>query len=101
MALIKFLTPYVYFVYMNCITWNSRGSGFKSLPCLVKDLVRQYKVDIFVILELRINGDRVVNLIIKIGFQAYVRVDVENYSRGICVMWNPSKVGISMENFNK
>ena len=63
---------------MNCITWNSRGTGLKAFPALVKDLVRKHNVGIFAILEPHCSGDKMINRIKKTSFQVSVRVDSMN-----------------------
>ena len=65
---------------MNCVAWNCRGSGSKSLPGLIKDLSCHHSIDIFVILEPRVSGDRALKRIIKIGFKASVRINSIQFS---------------------
>ena len=52
-----------------CVTWNCGGSRSKALPLLIRDLVNKHDLDIFVILEPRISGEKALKRIKKTGFQ--------------------------------
>ena len=45
---------------MNYISWNCSGTGSKTLPDLVRDLVRKHDVRPFAILEPRVSGNKAV-----------------------------------------
>ena len=86
---------------MKSIIWNCQGSGAKSLPGLIRDMVHKYDISLISLLETRVNGERAVQRIKKMGFKASVRVDSEGFSGGIWVMWDPERVDVYIHSFSK
>ncbi|KAI9084859.1 hypothetical protein K1719_033265 [Acacia pycnantha] len=81
---------------MNLLIWNSRGTGAKSFPALVRDLKTHYQLNFIAILETRCNKEvshRRANLL---GFPNMELVDCEGYSGGIWCLWDHSITSISV-----
>ncbi|KAF7819384.1 Non-LTR retroelement reverse transcriptase [Senna tora] len=83
-------------VFMNCIFWNSRGTGAKSFPGLIRDLSQRYKVDIFCISETRQSGEKVEAILNKLGFDRWEKTDANGYSGGLWVLWKSGKVKVDV-----
>ncbi|KAI9092467.1 hypothetical protein K1719_027595 [Acacia pycnantha] len=81
---------------MNFLIWNSRGTGSKSFPALVRDLKSHYQLDFIAIVETRCNRESSVARAEKLGFPNMALVDCEGYSGGIWCLWNHSISSISI-----
>lgn len=42
---------------LNILLWNIRGAASKGITAMIRDMKRQYKLDIVVILETRISDN--------------------------------------------
>lgn len=76
------------FMNLNIICWNCRGAASKHFHRICKDLCREYKADILIILEPRCSGDKATKLVERMGFNSSWRMEAEGYSGGIWILWN-------------
>lgn len=79
---------------INIVSSNCRGAGARSFPSLIRELKTKYAIHIFIIVEPRVNGERVEKIITKMGFSKNSRVEAEGYSGGICILWKENQVKI-------
>lgn len=65
-----FVLVFLMVVFLPSIAlWNVRGAGRKSFSSLVRDLSSRHKIDLLLLLELRISGQRVMKVVRSLGFQ--------------------------------
>lgn len=73
---------------MKCIFWNVRGAGRNCFTSSIKTIVANYGVDVCVILEPRISGDRAISVARTMGFQNCHIEEADGFAGGIWVCWN-------------
>ncbi|KAJ4828944.1 hypothetical protein Tsubulata_007388 [Turnera subulata] len=73
-----------------------RGAGKKQFRNRVKDLVREYKPTILVVVEPRISGTKADRIIRRLGFSNSHRVEARGYAGGLWMLWNASIVDVSI-----
>lgn len=73
---------------MNFLIWNSRGTGARNFPGLVREIASFYSIDFMAILETRCCGSKAVNICNKLGFVNYDIVDAMGFKGGIWCCWN-------------
>lgn len=71
---------------LNILTWNVRGAGDRIFPFLIRDLKARHHVDILVVVETRISGQKANKVMEKLGFPCYDFVHAEGFSGGIWVL---------------
>ncbi|KAI9125313.1 hypothetical protein K1719_003929 [Acacia pycnantha] len=81
---------------MNFLIWNSKGTGAKSFPALVRELKGHYKLDFFAIVETRCSKEMSVTRANQLGFPNMELVDCEGYSGGIWCLWDHSISSITI-----
>ncbi|KAI9092023.1 hypothetical protein K1719_027958 [Acacia pycnantha] len=72
---------------MNYIFWNSRGTGAKAFPSLVRELTKKQNLDFLAILETRCGGEKARKIATSLGFDNFKVVDAQGYSGGLWVLW--------------
>lgn len=82
----------------NILSWNCRGAGARSFPCLIQDLKRSHNVQMLIIIEPRISGVKADKIITKLGYDYNYRVEAEGFSGGIWLLWDKSNVNIHIIN---
>ncbi|KAI9108637.1 hypothetical protein K1719_020284 [Acacia pycnantha] len=75
---------------------NSRGTGAKSFPALVRDLKTHYRLDFIAILETRCTREVSQGRAQQLGFPNMELIDYEGYSGGIWCLWEHSITSISL-----
>lgn len=78
----------IVFMNLNMICWNCRGAASRHFHRICKDLFREYKVDVLVILEPRCSGEKAEKIVERMGFNSSWRMEAEGYSGGIWILWN-------------
>ena len=73
---------------MKIVTWNVRGATNDHFRMNVQDLVNTYHPEIFVILEPKIGGSHAERVINHVGLPRHSRVDPNDMSGGIWIMWD-------------
>ena len=81
---------------MNYMIWNSRGTGLKSFPSLVREIKKQYKLDFLAILETRANASKTERIIRQLGFSKFTFSAAEGYSGGIWCLWEEGSLTIEV-----
>ncbi|KAI9074998.1 hypothetical protein K1719_043048 [Acacia pycnantha] len=64
---------------MNCLIWNSRGTGAKSFPGLVRDLKIHYQLNFVAILETRCNKETSHGRANQLGFPSMEIIECERF----------------------
>ena len=68
---------------MNYMIWNSRGTGSKSFPSLVRELKTHHKLDFLAIVETRSDMENSARRIRSLGFNNFTFTAAVGYSGGI------------------
>lgn len=84
------------FNMINIIAWNCRGAGARFFPRLIREIKEKYNLDVMILVESRVSGRRVDNIITKLGFQNSYRVEAEGFSGGIRLLWEGDNVKINI-----
>ena len=74
----------------NIFVWNCRGARKRLFASMMKDLHRKHDFSILILLETRINGDRVDKVIKKLEFDGVYRVEANDFAGGIWALWDAS-----------
>lgn len=72
---------------MNILIWNVRG-----VRRVFRELVTNHKLDVVILIETRVCGERASGIIATLGFERYVKVDAMGFASSIWVLWNPHTV---------
>lgn len=81
---------------INILSWNSRGARARSFPRLIQEIKTNYKVQVLIILEPRVSGQRADNIIAKMGYGNSYRIEAEGFSSGIWLLWEENHVNIDI-----
>ncbi|KAI9126310.1 hypothetical protein K1719_002731 [Acacia pycnantha] len=81
---------------MKILVWNSRGAASKGFVALLRYLRFRYKVDLVVILQPRISGSLATRVIKNWGFKNLGRVEAEEFSRGIWLLWGMDELFVDV-----
>ncbi|KAF7831789.1 putative ribonuclease H protein At1g65750 family [Senna tora] len=81
---------------MNYIIWNSRGTGAKTFPGLVRDIKHRHDLDFLALVETRQSGDKACSIIKKFGFDGSERVDATGFMGGIWCLWRKDRTHIDV-----
>ena len=87
--------PLISFI-MNIIVWNSRGALKPSFQSHIKELVRVYDPDVFVVMETRLEGERVKDIIDRLPFDGAILTDTIGRAGGLWLLWNSDKVEVTL-----
>ena len=80
---------------MNLIVWNCRGALKPKFQDHVHDLVRQYDLAIFVVMETRIGGDRARDISNKLPFDGAFHTNTIGRKGGLWLLWDSDRVEVS------
>lgn len=84
-----FLPLTLLFVLMiKVLSWNCRGAASTTFPGRIRDLLRENKADILVLLETRVSGWRAEKIVARLGFSNWIRLEATGYAGGIWILWH-------------
>lgn len=69
------------------LVWNCQGCAHTHFNRILKEYVREFDVDVVVLLETRISGLRAKSVNMNLGFDYSHRVEAKGFTGGIKVMW--------------
>ena len=75
---------------MNWMIWNTRGTGTRSFPGLIRNLKKHYQLGFLALLETRCSKENSERRVQQFGFENCALVDAEGYSGGIWCLWDSS-----------
>lgn len=81
---------------MNFLAWNIRGAGTRIFPSLIRDLVGRHKLSLLLLVETRYGGSKADQIIKKIGFPKYCKVDANGFAGGFWLLWDNSMVDVEI-----
>ncbi|XP_030941490.1 uncharacterized protein LOC115966387 [Quercus lobata] len=81
---------------MNIIVWNSRGALKPSFQSHIRELVRVYDPDVFVVMETRLGGERVKDITERLPFDGAILTDTIDHAGGLWLLWNSNKVEVTL-----
>ncbi|CAN0870549.1 Putative ribonuclease H protein At1g65750 [Linum grandiflorum] len=81
---------------IKVLAWNCRGAGHENFVTAFKRYSTRNNPTVVIICEPRISGDRAVEVISRMGYDEYVRVDAVGFRGGIWVLWRTHEVSLSL-----
>lgn len=78
------------------LCWNCRDAGGREFASEVKELMRDYKPKIVILLEPRISGETATKVCQKLGKKSWVRSELVGFSIGIWVFWEQDDVKLKL-----
>ncbi|MCH80235.1 hypothetical protein A2U01_0001001 [Trifolium medium] len=72
---------------MSFLSWNCRGLGNSSAVPTIRDLVRKYKVDVIFLCETLVHANKIEEIRVGLGFDAFFAVDRIGRSGGLAILW--------------
>ncbi|KAF7830019.1 reverse transcriptase [Senna tora] len=81
---------------MNFVIWNSRGTGSRTFPGLVRDIKHRHNVDFLALIETRQSGEKANEIIKKLGFDGVECVEASGFSGGIWCLWRKERIMVSV-----
>ncbi|CAN0912744.1 hypothetical protein LINGRAHAP2_LOCUS27522 [Linum grandiflorum] len=80
---------------IKVFSWNYCGAGHDDFITTFKRYSSQNKPSVAIICEPRISGDTALDVISKMGFDEFVRVDAVGFCGGIWVLWHSQEISLS------
>lgn len=79
----------------DILVWNCQGVGNLKFHRFLKEYLRDFDLDIVVLVEIRVNELRADNVIKSIGFPNSHKVEAMGFSGGIWLLWKDT-VGLEV-----
>lgn len=73
---------------MKCLIWNVRGAARANFFSSIKIVIAINKVEICILTEPRISGDKALKIAKKVGFNSVHFEEARGFLGGIWVCWN-------------
>ena len=86
--------PLFNLLVMNVIVWNCRGTLKTNFQRHVNELVRIHNPVILVVMETRVGGDKVKEIIDRLPFDDAILAETIGYAGGIWLLWNSNRVAV-------
>ncbi|XP_021757131.1 uncharacterized protein LOC110722174 [Chenopodium quinoa] len=68
---------------ITCLVWNVQGAGNRNFLSILKDLIRENKPNVFVLVETHMGGAQAEKIASMVGYSGHSRVDAVGFSGGI------------------
>lgn len=85
----------------NILCWNCRGAKSREFLIGLKELRRNHKPMLIILLEQRISGMETDVICKKVGKPHWIRPDAEGFSGGIWLLWDEAEVQINLIHAHK
>ncbi|XP_057746094.1 uncharacterized protein LOC130965343 [Arachis stenosperma] len=76
------------------------GAASNAFRRTFKEIIRQHKPDISILLETKCSGENANNVIRQIGFNNYIWEEAQGFAGGIWICWNRVDLNISIVEFH-
>lgn len=73
---------------MKIVVWNCRGAGSRDFRRHAKELLRNHKPEVFILIETRVRNCKAEKIIRKLGLGGCFKSPPEGISGGIWILWN-------------
>ena len=80
---------------MNIMVWNCRGALSPNFSQTIIDMVKESSLDIFIVTETRVGGDRAKEIFDKLSFDGAIHTDTLVYTGGLWILWYSDIVKIN------
>lgn len=67
----KFFTKFI----MIIVSWNCRGACGRPFPLRVRELIKRHAVEILILVEPRVSGQKASKILKRLGFTNWIRVE--------------------------
>ncbi|XP_016206218.1 uncharacterized protein LOC107646551 [Arachis ipaensis] len=81
---------------MDLLSWNIRGCVNKASIRTVKELCKQYRPDMVILLETKCSGDTTDKVIREMSFNYCIREEAKGFAGGIWVLWNNPNLNVQV-----
>lgn len=78
------------------VVWNARGAAGKAFSLALKELCRNWKPKVVVLVETRCSGEKAQEVIKRLGFKNQIIEEAAAMSGGIWILWNSPFIQISV-----
>ncbi|KAF7815243.1 RNA-directed DNA polymerase [Senna tora] len=75
---------------------NNLGTGSRTFPFLMRDMIRDNQIDVVALMETRSSGAKAEENMKNIGLDGCFKQDAVGYSGGIWVLWRTDKVDVEI-----
>jgi len=79
---------------MKIMVLNCKGALSRNFCKIIMDMMKDSNLDILVVTETRVGGDRVKEIINKLPFDGAVHTNTISYAGGLWLLWNLSVVEV-------
>ena len=77
------------------MVWNWRGPLSPNFSQTIIDMVKESSLDIFIVKETRVGGDRAKEISNKLPFDGAIHTDTLGYTGGLWILWYSDTVEIN------
>lgn len=77
--------------------WDRRGAGCKEFTSEMKEIVKEYRLTVVVLLEPRISGDTADGVCNKLGKKRLIQSEVAGLSRGVWILLDDVEIILKLE----
>ena len=77
------------------MVWNCRGALSPNFSQTIIDMVKESSLDIFIVKETRVGGDRAKEISNELPFDGAIHTDTLGYTGGLWILWYPDTVEIN------
>ncbi|KAM1799215.1 hypothetical protein ACFX11_033434 [Malus domestica] len=78
------------------LVWNSRGAGCIKFKHNVAELINIHQMEILVICEPMISGQKAISVVKSLGFPCFEIMDVVGFSGGLWMLWKDSRLKVEV-----
>src|SRR4051812_37072007 len=80
----------------NILCWNCRGAASKAFEVELRQLMREFRQKIVILLEPRISGAMADMVCAKFGRKRWARSEALGFSGGVWVIWDEEEVELQL-----
>ncbi|RYR31610.1 hypothetical protein Ahy_B01g056442 [Arachis hypogaea] len=77
------------------MSWNVRGVASCAFRRTLKEFLRQYNLDIVILLETKVSGNNARRIIQGAGFNYFIIEEAQSFIRGIWICWKDNSISIT------
>ncbi|RYR35311.1 hypothetical protein Ahy_A10g050472 [Arachis hypogaea] len=80
---------------MITLIWNVRGAASETFRRIFKEMMRQHRPDIAILLKTKCSGDTAKRVIHNLGFSYSILEEAQGFVGGIWICWNRPYINIT------
>lgn len=79
------------------VSWNCRGAASREFLVEVKEILRQYRPQMLIILEPQVSGAVADKVCKSLGRSKWIRAKALGFSRGIWILWEEGHFEVELK----